>query len=176
MPSPRPRKGQPGIKATIDELAVQREQDRLVLEMALSGKNGVEIAAELDIEKSTVTRTLQRVWARTEQPLAHELRAKWDMRIEAALAAIWDKLLAGDVAAVHAFCRLQEQAAKLHGLNQQFANDAGALADALLRDPEALRQRAIELRDELAEARAKRAAEKPAAKPRRRVKRVAGDT
>jgi alpha-D-ribose 1-methylphosphonate 5-triphosphate synthase subunit PhnG len=153
------RTGKRARQPSIADLAEQREFDRKVLAMALAGHNGVEIAAELKVERSTVTRTLQRVWARTEQPLAHELRAKWDMRIEAALAAIWDKLIAGDVAAVHAFCRLQERAAKLHGLDQQFANDAGALADALLRDPDALKAQAVELRDELAAARKRRAAE-----------------
>lgn len=169
-PKRKPRKGAPGIQPTIDEVAEQREFDRTVLELALAGKNGVQIAAELDVNKSTVTRTLQRVFARTEQPVAHELRVKWDLRIEAALTAIWPKLLDGDVAAVHAFCRLQERAAKLHGLDQQFANDAGALADALLRDPDALRQAAVELRDELATARAKRDI---SAKPARRRPRKA---
>lgn len=175
MPTVKPKKGQPGIKPSVDEMAIQREQDRRVLELALSGKNGVQIAAELHVDKSAVTKTLQRIWARTEQPLAMELRTLWSLRIEAALAAIWDKLLDGDVAAVHAFCRLQEQAAKLHGLNQQFANDAGALADALLRDPDALRQTAVELRDELAEARARREAEaKPPPARRRRPRKATG--
>jgi hypothetical protein len=162
------RTGKSNIAPTVTDLAKQREQDAKVLDLALKGKNGVQIAAELHIDKSTVTRTLQRVWARTEQPMAHELRAKWDMRIEAALAAIWDKLLTGDVAAVHAFCRLVERATSLHGLNQQFANDAGALAEALLRDPDTLRSTALELRDELAQARARREAEEATTKPRAR--------
>lgn len=159
MPTPRIKKGQPPGNVGVDELAIQREQDRRVLDLALAGKNGVQIAAEIGIDKSTVTRTLQRVWARTEQPLAHELRAKWDLRIEAALGAIWDNVINGDAKAVHAFCRLQEQAAKLHGLNQQGVVDAGALADALLADPDARRTRAQELRDDLAAARALREAE-----------------
>lgn len=159
MPSPRPRPGQPGIKPTLDEVAVQREQDRKILDLALSGRNGVQIAADLFIDKSTVTRTLQRVFARTEQPRADELRALWDMRIEAALGAIWDQVLAGELAAVTAFCRLEERAAKLHGLDQQTVKDAGALAEALLGDPDARRERVLQLRDELAEARARREAE-----------------
>lgn len=150
------RTGKSNVRPTVADLAKQREQDAKILAAALSGKSGVAIAAEMKLDRSTITRTLQRIWARTEQPMATELRAKWDMRIEAGIAAIWEKYLAGDIAAVHAFCRLAEQATKLHGLNQQFANDAGALADALLSDPEQRLARAIELRDELAEARARR--------------------
>jgi hypothetical protein len=173
MASARPKKGQAGIKPSIDELAATRARDLQILDLALAGNNGVQIAAELSIDKSTVSRALERIWARTEQPKADAARAKWDMRIEAALAAIWDKVLAGDVAAVHAFCRLEERAAKLHGFDQQGTRDMGALAEALLADPVARREHAQQLRDELAEARARHAQEnrrpaKRAAKPRAR--------
>lgn len=156
MTKPKAKPGKPGFAPSVDELAQTREQDRKVLELALSGLNGVQIAAEVGIDKSTVTRALQRVWARTETPKAQELRQLWDARIEAALNGIWDKVLDGDVSAVHAFCRLEERAAKLHGLDQQTVKDAGALAEALLGDPAARRARASQLRDDLAEARARR--------------------
>jgi alpha-D-ribose 1-methylphosphonate 5-triphosphate synthase subunit PhnG len=153
MPS---RTGPDVAAPQIDDLAIQREQDRRILELALAGNNGVTIAAQVGVDRSTVTRTLQRIWARTEQPKAEELRGKWDMRIEAGIAAIWDKFLDGDIAAVNAFVRLAERAAKMHGLDQQATKDAGALADALLGDPEARRERAQQLRDDVAEARARR--------------------
>lgn len=170
MPSARPKKGQPGIKPGVDEVAATRARDLKILELALAGKNGVQIAAELDIDKSTVSRALERIWARTEQPKADAVRAKLDMRIEAALAAIWDKVLVGEVSAVHAFCRLEERAAKLHGIDQQGTRDMGALAEALLADPVARREHAQQLRDELTEARARHAAE--TAPPKKRASRA----
>lgn len=159
MPKPTPKPGVQGIQPGLDEMAIQREQDRRMLELALSGLNGVQIAAEVGVDKSTVSRTLNRIWDRAEAPKAQQLRQVWDARIEAALNGIWEKVLDGDVAAVHAFCRLEERAAKLHGLDQQAVKDAGALADALLGDPDARRVRATQLRDELAEVRERREAE-----------------
>jgi hypothetical protein len=75
------------------------------------------------------------------------------MRIEAALAAIWDKLLAGDVAAVHAFCRLEEQARSCTASTSSSPTTPARSPTRCSRDPDALKQRAFELRDELAEAR-----------------------
>lgn len=160
MANPRPeRTGKNAAHPTVDQVAQQRAREAKVLDLALAGKNGVQIAAALDIDKSTVSRILERIWSRSEQPKVEQLRGKWDMRIEAGVAAIWEKYLDGDIAAVNAFVRLAERAAKMHGLDQQAVKDAGALADALLGDPDARRERLAALRDELAEARARREAE-----------------
>lgn len=160
MSNPRPvRTGKSVRQPTLDQVAQQRAREQQILDLALSGRNGIAIAAALGIDKGTVTKALQRVWARTEQPKADELRGKWDMRIEVGVAALWDKYVAGDIAAVNAFIRLAERAAKLHGLDQQATKDAGALADALLGDPDARRERAQQIRDELADVRARREAE-----------------
>lgn len=157
MANPHPeRTGKDVQQPTLDQVAQQRDREVKVLDLALSGKNGVQIAALLDIDKSTVTRILDRVWTRNEQPRVEQLRNKWDMRIEAALTGLWDRVLDGDVAATNAFVRLADRAAKMHGLDQQVAKDAGALAEALLADPAARVERMVAIRDELAELRAKK--------------------
>lgn len=150
------RTGTAAAKPDADDLAVQRAQDQQILELALSGRNGPQIAAEVGVARSTVHKTLHRIWDRTEQPKATALRTKWDLRIEAAIGGLWPKVLDGDVTAVNAFVRLAERAAKMHGLDQQVSRDAGALAEALLSDPDARTQRAQQLRDDLAARRAER--------------------
>ena len=145
MPSPRPRPRQQGIQPTADEIAATRARETRVVELALAGKNGPEIAAIEGIERSTVKRILDRVFAREQAPKVAELRVLWNLRIERALSAIWANLLAGDVAAVNVFCRLEERAARLWGLDQQTARDADALAEALLADPVARRERGLAL-------------------------------
>lgn len=155
MPTTRPRKGQPGIKPTIDEIAQTRARENRVVELALAGKNGIQIAAIEGIDKGTVTRILDRVFAREAAPKVAELRNLWNLRIERALTAIWPALLEGDVAAVNTFCRLEERAARLWGLDQQTARDADALAEALLADPVARRERGLALVANLEAARAR---------------------
>lgn len=145
MPTSRPRKGSPRIKPTTDEIAKTRARETRVVELALAGHNGLQIAQIEKIDKGTVSRIIDRVFAREQAPKVAELRTLWNLRIERALSAIWVKLLDGDVAAVHAFCRLEERAARLWGLDQQTARDADALAEALLADPVARRERGLAL-------------------------------
>jgi DNA-binding CsgD family transcriptional regulator len=155
MPSPQPREGVPGIRPTTDEIAATRARETRVVELALAGKNGVQIAQIEGIDKGTVSRIISRVFARDQAPKVAEMRNLWNLRIERALTAIWDKLLDGDVGAVHAFCRLEERAARLWGLDQQTARDADALAEALLTDPAARRERGLALVANLEAARAR---------------------
>lgn len=155
MVESRPRKGLRGIQPTTDEIAATRARETRVIELALAGKNGVQIAEIEGIDKSTVSRIIDRVFARDQAPKIIELRNLWNLRIERALSAIWAKLLDGDVGAVHAFCRLEERAARLWGLDQQTARDADALAEALLADPAARRERGLALVANLEAARAR---------------------
>lgn len=145
MPTSRPGNGRPGIQPTADEIAATRARETRVVDLALAGKNGVQIAEIEGIDKSTVTRILDRVFAREQAPKVAELRILWNLRIERALTAIWANLLEGDTAAVNVFCRLEERAARLWGLDQQTARDADALAEALLADPAARRERGLAL-------------------------------
>lgn len=155
MPTSRPRKHQPGIKPTIDEIAATRARETRVIDLALAGNNGVQIAEIEGIDKGQVSRIIDRVFAREQAPKVTALRSLWNLRIERALNAIWVKLLDGDVAAVHAFCRLEERAARLWGLDQQTARDADAFAEALLTDPAARRERGLALVANLEAARAR---------------------
>lgn len=145
MPSPRARKHQPGFRPSVDEVAATRARETRVIDFALAGKNGVQIAEIEGIDRSQVTRILDRVFAREQAPKVAELRILWNLRIERALSAIWANLLDGDIAAVNVFCRLEERAARLWGLDQQTARDADALAEALLADPVARRERGLAL-------------------------------
>jgi DNA-binding CsgD family transcriptional regulator len=155
MPSSRPRKNQPGIRPTVDEVAATRARETRVVELAIAGHNGVQIAELEGIDKATVGKILNRVFHREQAPKVAELRALWNLRIERALTAIWADLLGGDVAAVNAFCRLEERAARLWGLDQQTARDADALTEALLADPATRRERGLALVASLQAARAR---------------------
>jgi len=158
VPSSRPRKGSPGIKPSIDEIAATRLRDLEILRLATNERlNGIQIADRLGIDKSAVSRALQRIWARNESPLVEQQRAIQNANIAAMVAAYLPKALDGDTKAAIVVLRYLEREARLNGLDQQAASDAAGFA-ALLADPEATKARIMQMRDEIAEARARREA------------------
>lgn len=129
------RKGAHIKNPTVGDIAQQRDFDARVLELAVAGGSSTQIAAELNVDRSTISRTLQRCYERRESPLVDTYRGIWTDRIEAAVAGIWQRVQDGDEKAVHALVRLAERAAKLHGLDRP-SMIVGALTDRLPADPE----------------------------------------
>lgn len=160
MVTSRPKKGRVGIQQTVDELAATREKERQAVELALAGANLEQIAQAVGYaDKSGASRAIHRSLDRHEAPAVQEMRALENARLDRLQTVLWPTAMAGDLKAIDRLLRLFERRARMNGLDQQSARDAGALADALLGDPDARRERLTALRDELAEARARREAE-----------------
>lgn len=157
-----PRKGTARIPPpTAQELAEQRQRETQAIEMALAGVSYELIAQQLGFsDRSGAWRAVRRGLERQEAPKVAELREMENARLDRLQAAWWTKAITDkDPHAATVVLRIFERRAKLNGLDQQAARDAGALAEALLGDPEARRRRLTEMRDELAELRARKDAE-----------------
>lgn len=159
-----PRKGQPGIPPPKpDELAELRIRQARAVELALSGMDYQQIADELEYaDKSGAWRAVRAALDRNEQPKVKEYRDLENARLDRLQLRLWPIALGEDddlaLRATDRLLRLFERRAKLNGLDQQAARDAGAFAEALLGDPKAREQRLTALRDELAAKRAEKEA------------------
>lgn len=157
----QPKKGQPRPfgKPSADELAQERQRELRAVELALSGLSYSEIAVELGYaDKSGSWNAVRRALDRAEQPKVAEYRNLENARLDRLQQAWWTPALEGDEKAAKIVLRIFERRARLNGLDQQAARDAGALADALLGDPQARAERLTALRDELAARRAEKEA------------------
>jgi hypothetical protein len=155
MANPAPRRTGKAIhQPPHDDLAATREKERRAVELAIAGMNLDQIAHEVGYaDKSGAWRAIRRTLDRQEAAAVTELRALENARLDRLQTVLWPPAMRGDLKAIDRLLRLFERRAKLNGLDQQGARDAGALAEALLSDPDARRERLTLLRDQLAEAR-----------------------
>lgn len=158
----QPRKGVPGIPPPkADELAALRLRQTEAVALALSGLSYQEIADQLGYaDRSGAWQAVRAALDRQEKPKVAEYRDMENARYDRIQAALWPAAIADppDLKAIDRLLRLFERRAKLNGLDQQVARDAGAFAEALLGDPNARAARLIQLRDDLAEKRAQKEA------------------
>lgn len=94
------------------------ELQRRALELRRQGLNYHDIARELNIDTRTAYRIVQEALTRWIAEPAEDVRLLELQRLDALLAALWDKAIAGDLAAVDRVLRIMERRAKLLGLDQ----------------------------------------------------------
>ncbi len=98
-----------------------RKQDSIrrveALSLRLAGLSYAQIAERLDTTKAAAEDMVTRTLSRVENRAADEMRELEGSRLDRAQAAIWTKVLDGDLRAVATFLRLSERRAVLFGLN-----------------------------------------------------------
>lgn len=87
------------------------------LTLRLAGFTWEQIADRMQMSESGVKALVERTLSRAEQQNAAELREVENMRLDRAQAAIWTKVLAGDLPAVDTFLRISARRSKLNGLD-----------------------------------------------------------
>lgn len=85
--------------------------------LRLAGLTFHDIGERLGVSDDTARLAVKRHLDRAEAWSAAELRKVGNARLDRAQAAIWSKVLHGDLAAVQAFLRLSERRARLNGLD-----------------------------------------------------------
>jgi len=87
------------------------------LSMRLAGLPIGTIAERLGISESRVTSLIDNLLTTAENRTVAHMRALENARVDRAQAAIWARVLEGDIKAVSEFRRLSEHRAKMNGLN-----------------------------------------------------------
>jgi hypothetical protein len=98
--------------------AAQRRQSAVSLRVA--GRTYAQIADELGVSKQRAYQAVAEAVAEVNQQCresAEELRRVECERLDAAQAAIWDKVVGGDLKAVETFLKLATRRARLLGLD-----------------------------------------------------------
>lgn len=108
----------PVISNNLDERRKRRAQARRVeaLSLRLAGLTYEQIAEKLGIAPDGVRDMVERTLSRAENRAVEAERALENARLDRAQAAIWSKVLAGDLRAVDSFLRLSAQRAKINSL------------------------------------------------------------
>lgn len=96
----------------------QLELQHRALELRRQGLNYHEIARELKISTNRAYELVQSALTRWMLEPAEDVRLLELQRLDALLAALWDKAIAGDLAVVDRVLRIMERRAKLLGLDQ----------------------------------------------------------
>jgi hypothetical protein len=110
---------------------IEAAQRRLqALNLRLEGKTYLEIGTAMSVSEQRawrlVTQELRRLNTRREERAAELVRLQSE-RLDALLAALWPKALAGDAVAVARVLALFERQAKLHGLDAPAKKEIGNL-------------------------------------------------
>lgn len=97
---------------------VNAHDDRLrALELRQQGWSYRQIAADIGKSPSMAHKYVARALQETTAEAVDDLRLLEGERLDAAQAAIWPMVMAGDIAALNGFIRLSERRAKLLGLD-----------------------------------------------------------
>ena len=130
------------------------ERDTQIMHMKIRGATCSQIGAQFGINAGTVTRSIQRHLATVSVPQVDEYRKLQDLRLDFMLNALWPKIEVGDVDAIQAALRLEDQRAKLFGTyaRDTTSDESGrpAINIAIFRQMEESAQRArINLQESL---------------------------
>lgn len=105
--------------------------------MRLAGMTYEQVAEQAGYsDKSAARQTVMRALERVEQQRVDDLRALENARLDRAQAAIWPKVIGGDIKAVDSFLRLSARRARMNGLDAPVSvtinpGTQAALTDAL---------------------------------------------
>ena len=98
-----------------------QEKRRKAVELRRAGVSYAQIAAQLDMARSSVHKTVSKALAELQADLddqARLLQAQEADRLDHLQVKLWAKALGGDVAAIDKVLKLMERRARLLGLDQ----------------------------------------------------------
>jgi DNA-binding CsgD family transcriptional regulator len=101
-----------------DTRRIQEKARRIeALSMKLAGFSYEQISDRLEITESSVKDLISRTLSRAESQGATGLREIENARLDRAQAAVWTKVLEGDLHAVDVFLRISARRAKMNGFD-----------------------------------------------------------
>ena len=105
--------------ASLEEKRKSVERSRRVeaLSLRIAGLTYEQIADRLNISKDGARDLINRTLDRAENQVVQEMRDLEGARLDRSQAAIWSKVLEGDVKAVDSFLRISQRRARLFGLD-----------------------------------------------------------
>lgn len=109
----------PSAKKRREEI-VREDRRRIVAADFLSGRTYRQMAAELHVALSTISNDVQVIvgrWQQEQVQLVGEQRQVELQRLDVALQAVWEKVLAGDLFAIDRYLKIAERRSKLLGLD-----------------------------------------------------------
>lgn len=107
--------GAPGMQRGGKE--VNRARRVEALSMRLAGVPYSKIAEHLNVTEGRVQVLINNLLTEAENRSVNEMRSLENARLDRAQAAIWTKVLEGDIKAIGAFLRISEHRARMNGLN-----------------------------------------------------------
>ena len=125
---PQPRK-------PADRIAIAERRQK-VADLVRRGLRQADIAAQLQVDVSTVSRDIRAIESGLRQRAIVDVAADRSLqreRLDQAINAIWPQVLVGDAAAVRNLVRLVDRIAKLDGLDQPARVEAAIDHVALIR-------------------------------------------
>ena len=110
---------QPGDPALLDDARRAKQEARRVEAMSLTiaGLSPEQIGERMGITASGVRALVQRTLERATNRNAEQLREIENARLDRAQAAIWTKVLNGDLKAIDTYLRISTRRAKMNGLD-----------------------------------------------------------
>lgn len=105
--------------APLDDVRRKRAQARRVeaLALRLAGLSYEQIGDRLDISPEGALDLVRRTLTRAENLAVEQMREMEGARLDRAQAAIWTRVLEGDIKAVDSFLRISHRRANLFGLD-----------------------------------------------------------
>lgn len=96
----------------------QRVQRAEALSLLLAGLTHEQIAERLSISRAGVTDLIDRTLSTVENRAAEKARSLENQRLDRAQAAIWTKVLNGDLKAIDSFLKISARRARMNGLDE----------------------------------------------------------
>lgn len=97
------------------EYHAQRRVEALSLRLA--GLSFGQIGERLEISEKAAYNMVNRALERAENPGVTQMRELENQRLDRAQAAIWPKVLKGEVGAIHAYLQISSHRTRINGLN-----------------------------------------------------------
>lgn len=110
---------QPGNTALLKHGAREAQRARRLeaLSLRLAGLSWEQIGDRLDIDPDSARHLVNRSLERAENRAANEMRDIENARLDRAQAAIWSKVLEGDLGAINTFVRISQRRATMNGFD-----------------------------------------------------------
>lgn len=101
-------------------LSRNKEQARTrrlqALSLRLSGLNFEDIGKHLDCSAASASKLVNETLRRAENPRVEDMRELENTRLDRAQAAIWPRVLQGDLPSIDRFLRISQHRSKINGL------------------------------------------------------------
>lgn len=107
----------PKRSAGLGRNELQRARRVEAMSLRLAGFSYDQIAERMEVTSSTAHRWVHDALRRAENRNARELRTIENARLDRAQAAIWSKVISGDLQAINTFLRISERRSKMNGID-----------------------------------------------------------